>query len=444
MAYALAAARGESVRLSMTMAPKEEMQTPICSFCNGRRLTEIMDFGEMALAGAFLKPDQFAREAFYPLELYFCCDCHAVQVAEKVNANVLFADYFYFSSSIGTLREHFREYAAEVTARFLAPESSTVIEIGCNDGVLLRPLADQKIRTVIGVDPATNVVRTIGDSRVRIVNDFFSEPIARQIIERFGKADMVVANNVYAHISDIQGVTRAVRDVLTADGVFIFEVHYLGKVVDEMQYDMVYHEHLYYYSLLSAIKHFERYGMAVFDVKPIPIHGGSMRFYVCRENSRHALATERVTLLRDREIARGFDRPETFVRFASEVAARRDELMTLLNRLRSQGKRIAGYGASGRANTMIQYCGINHSHLEYMIDDAPAKAGYYTPGSHFLIRPSAILDQPDPPDYLLIFAWSFFDEVAGRCGRYVKAGGRLIVPLPEVRIWPQASPASGE
>src|ERR1039458_7137351 len=133
----------------MTMAPKEEMQTPICSFCNGRRLTEIMDFGEMALAGAFLKPDQFAREAFYPLELYFCCDCHAVQVAEKVNANVLFADYFYFSSSIGTLREHFREYAAEVTARFLAPESSTVIEIGCNDGVLLRPLADQKISHVI-------------------------------------------------------------------------------------------------------------------------------------------------------------------------------------------------------------------------------------------------------------------------------------------------------
>jgi len=417
---------------------------PICSFCNSQRLTQIMDFGKVALAGAFLKPEQFAQEAFYPLELYFCCDCYAVQVTEKVNANVLFTDYFYFSSSIGTLREHFKRYAAEVTARFLTPESSTVIEFGCNDGVLLCPLADQKIRTVIGVDPATNVVRTIDDPRVQIVNDFFSARVAHQLIERFGKADMVVANNVYAHIPDIQGVTRAVSDVLTYDGVFIFEVHYLGKMIEEMQYDMVYHEHLYYYSLLSATKHFERHGMVVFDVKPIPIHAGSMRFYVCKEGSRWAQESEQVKVLREQEIARGFNLPETFLRFASDVAASRDKLMKLLDRLRSQNKRIAGYGASGRANTMIQYCGIDHSYLEYMIDDAPAKAGYYTPGSHFLIQPSAILEQPDPPDYLLLFAWSFLDEVAARCTRYLKAGDRLIVPLPEVRIWPPASPASGE
>jgi hypothetical protein len=169
-----------------------------------------------------------------------------------------------------------------------------------------------------------------------------------------------------------------------------------------------------------------------------------MRFYVCKKGSRWAQESEQVKVLREQEIARGFNLPETFLRFASDVAASRDKLMMLLDRLRSQNKRIAGYGASGRANTIIQYCGIDHSYLEYMIDDAPAKAGYYTPGSHFLIQPSAILEQPDPPDYLLLFAWSFLDEVAARCTRYLKAGDRLIVPLPEVRIWPPASPASGE
>jgi methylation protein EvaC len=398
-------------------------------------MSQIMDFGRVALAGAFLKPEQFASEATYPLRLYFCRDCFAVQVIDKVSANVLFEDYFYFSSSIKTLRDHFRAYAAEVTSRFLDPKSSTVIEIGCNDGILLRPLADQQIRTVIGVDPATNVVKTIDDPRVTVINDFFTERVAEDIVAKYGRVDMVMANNVYAHIPDIQGVTRAIRAVLEDDGVFVFEVHYLGKVVNEMQYDMIYHEHLYYYSLLSAMKHFDRYDMIVFDIKPVPIHGGSVRFYVCKRVSRHAQSiSPAVTALRDEELASGFNRAETFKRFAADVADRKAELMTLLSSLRTEGKRLAGYGASGRANTMIQYCGIDHTHLEYVIDDAPAKKGYYTPGSHFLIKPSAFLDGPDAPDYLVIFAWSFFDEIAKKNRSYLENGGRMIVPLPEVRV----------
>ena len=414
-----------------------EGSTARCSFCDSSAMSEIMDFGRVALAGGFLKPEQFATEATYPLRLYFCRDCFAVQVIDKVSASVLFEDYFYFSSSIKTLRDHFREYAAEVTSRFLTPATSTVIEFGCNDGILLRPLADQGIRTVIGVDPATNVVKTIDDPRVTVINDFFTEAVAEEIVARHGKADMVMANNVYAHIPDIQGATRAVRAVLKDDGVFVFEVHYLGKVVNEMQYDMIYHEHLYYYSLLSAMKHFDRHDMMVFDIKPVPIHAGSMRFYVCKKGSKHASSVSAaVTALRDEERAKGFDRPETFARFAADVAERKAQLMALLNRLRADGKRVAGYGASGRANTMIQYCGINHSHMEYMIDDAPAKAGFYTPGSHFLIHASTILQQESPPDYLLIFAWSFLDEIATKNQTYIENGGQMIVPLPEVRVMP--------
>lgn len=406
-------------------------------------MTEIVDFGSVALAGGFLRPTQFDREAVYPLRLFFCGDCFAVQVVDKIDENVLFQNYFYFSSSIKTLQTHFRDYAAEVTSRFLKPEASTAIEFGCNDGILLRPLADQRIRTVIGVDPASNIVKTINDPRITVVNDFFNEAVAAKIVASHGKADMVVANNVYAHIPDIQGVTRAVRDVLDDDGVFIFEVHYLGKMIEELQYDMIYHEHLYYYSLLALKKHFGRYDMMVFDVKPVPIHGGSMRFYVCKKGGKHSTSVSPAAIaLEADELEKRFDRRDTFKRFARRVAEHKAELMSLLTELKERGHTIAGYGASGRANTMIQYCGIDHRHLTYMIDDAPAKSGFYTPGSHFEIHPSSILDRSDAPDFLLIFAWSFFDEIRKRNTRYLEAGGRMILPLPHVRIVPPLEPGA--
>ena len=410
---------------------------PVCSFCDSKRLGLVMDFGEVGLAGAFLKPEQFAAERTFPMRLHFCRDCYAVQVTDKVPPDVMFQNYFYFSSSIGTLRDHFQHYATEVTQRFLDPAKATVLEFGCNDGVLLRPLADQGIRTVIGVDPASNVVATIDDARIKVVNNYFTEEVARKIVADYGYVDLIMANNVYAHIPDIQGTTRAVAAALGPDGVFAFEVHYLGKVIDEMQYDMIYHEHLYYYSLLSVMNHLARYDMMVFDIKPIPIHAGSIRFYACKKGSKHSgSVSQAVKALEAEERARGFDRYETFLQFSDTVAAHRAKLVELLDDLRRRGHSIAGYGASGRANTIIQYCGINHDHLDYMIDDAPAKAGYFTPKSHFEIFPSSILQGDNPPDYLLIFAWSFFDEIRKRNGSYLASGGRMILPLPEVSIFP--------
>jgi methylation protein EvaC len=428
------------MREDHTMETRRSDQ-PVCSFCDSKRLGLVMDFGEVGLAGGFLKPEQFATEQTFPMRLHFCKDCYAVQVTDKVPADVLFQNYFYFSSSIDTLREHFVEYAGDVTRRFLDPGKATVLEFGCNDGVLLRPLADQGIRTVIGVDPASNVVATINDSRVKVINDYFTEDVARRVVAEYGHVDMIMANNVYAHIPDIQGTTRAVAEALHPDGIFVFEVHYLGKVIDELQYDMIYHEHLYYYSLLSVINHLARYDMMVVDIKPIPIHAGSIRFYACKKGSKHSdSVSPAVKALEARERARGFDRYETFLEFSNAVAAHRTKLVGLLADLRRHGHRIAGYGASGRANTMIQYCGINRDHLDYMIDDAPAKAGFFTPKSHFEIFPSSILDRDDPPDYLLIFAWSFFDEIRKKNSKYLARGGRMILPLPEVSIFPPRTP----
>jgi methylation protein EvaC len=411
--------------------------SPSCLFCDSQRLGLVVNFGDVGLAGAFLKPEQFATERTFPLNVHFCHDCYGVQVTDMVPADVMFQNYFYFSSSIGTLREHFKQSAAEVTARFLDPATATVLEFGCNDGVLLRPLADQGIRTVIGVDPASNVVATINDARITVVNDYFTEAVANRIVATHGKVNLIMANNVFAHIPDIQGTTRAVAAALHDDGVFAFEVHYLGKVINDMQYDMIYHEHLYYYSLLAVMNLMERHGLVVFDLKPIPIHAGSIRFYVCKAGSKHSAAvSSAVTALAADERAQGFDRFETFQRFSDTVAAHKTKLIGLLTELRRQGKRIAGYGASGRANTMIQYCGITHEHLDYMIDDAPAKAGFFTPKSHLEIHPSSVLDQANAPDYVLVFAWSFFDEIKKKNGGYLARGGRMILPLPEVSVFP--------
>ena len=247
---------------------------------------------------------------------------------------------------------------------------------------------------------------------------------------------------MYAHIADINGVTGGISKILKEDGIFVFEVHYLGKVIQDLQYDMIYHEHLYHYSLLALENNFARHGMSIFDIKPIPIHGGSMRYYVCKNGSRYGRGvSERVEVLRHEELTLGYDGPETYRRFAADCLDRREKLMELIMHLRAKGRTIAGYGASGRANAIIQYCGIGQQHLDYMIDDAPAKHGYYTPGSHLLIRSNEVL-RTDPPDYLLIFAWSFFDEIAARCSDYLARGGRMIVPLPDVRVTPY--PASGQ
>lgn len=382
-----------------------------CAFCDSCKIHKIMDFGNVALAGAFLKPDDFTDEKLYPLRLFFCEDCYALQVVDQVDPKILFKNYFYCSSSISTLRTHFENYAECITKRF---NPTSVVEIGCNDGVLLRPL-EKRVEKVIGVDPA-NIANGLN-----IINDFFSEKVAHDITREHGLIDLVIANNVYAHIQDIQGVTRAIRDILKPDGVFVFEVHSLSKMIELGQYDWVYHEHLYYYSLLSLEKHFERYGMRIFDVENTGLHAGSRRYYVCKDDHQ---VSDDVEEIRQRELRQGLDSLKTFQYFAENADQQKTALMSLLNDIRSQGKKIVGYGACGRANTMIQYCGITHEHMEYIIDDAPAKHGFFTPGSHFEVKPRT----DNIPDYILVFAWSFLADIIPRCV------ADLIIPLPNVHI----------
>ena len=246
---------------------------------------------------------------------------------------------------------------------------------------------------------------------------------------------MICANNVFAHINDMHDITRAIKSLLKPNGVFIFEVHYIGSLIDEVQYDMIYHEHIYYYSLITLQEFFSKFDLEIFNIKPIPIHGGSMRYYV---RNIGKLIDKKISLrllnLQKSEYLKGYNKKNTFIDYAKKVDLTRKNLMSLLNKIKRENKTIVGYGASGRANTLIQYCKIDDSLLDYIVDDAPMKQGYYTPGSHLLIKSRDALNE-ELPDYIIIFAWSFFNEIIEKNINYLHQGVKFIIPLPEVKVF---------
>ncbi len=364
----------------------------------------------MALAGGFLTPEDFKSERKYPLSLEFCESCYALQVPQRVDTGTLFRDYFYFSSATHTMRRHFIEYAAEIVNRF---KPQRVVEIGCNDGVLLRPLAMLGVEKLTGVDPARNVVESINDPRIEVIPEFFGSGVVS------GKADVVVANNVFAHMPDINGTTAAIADLLTDDGVFIFEVNRLDSMVADLQYDWVYHEHFFYYSSLSLSKHLARHGMEIFDLKRLGTHAGSIRYYACKRGA-HSV-TSAVKRQFDVDKWHFLDRIETFTHFADRAQAHSLELREFIER---QHGEVAGYGACGRTNTMLQFAGLDHRHIAYIVDDAPAKQGFYTPGTHIPI----IARGDHAPDLMVVFAWSFLKEIEPK----IKGISNVLIPLPHL------------
>jgi SAM-dependent methyltransferase len=405
-----------------------------CRLCGGRDLVRFLDFGEVPLAGGFLREEEIPRERFYPLGMDFCRGCTLVQVSDVVPADVLFRNYFYYSSAIRTLVEHFADLAREMHERFGIGAGRRVVEIGCNDGVFLRPMSACGARC-IGVDPATNVVATIDDPAIGVVNDYFGEKVARGIAAREGPADAVVSSFSFAHIDDMPDVMRGVTALLARDGVFVFEVYYLGTVLDELQYDMMYHEHLSYYSLVSLMRFLDAFGMEIFDVRRLPLRAGTIRYYARRRAGRPEPTSASVGELLAHERARGFHDPATYLAYGGRVQGTRTALLGVLDRLKAAGRRIIGYGASGRATVIMNFCGLDRRYLDCVVDDAPAKHGLYMPGMHVPIRPWEAAEALQP-DYAVLFAWSFAEEVMRRRAGYLARGGKFIVPLPEVRVVP--------
>jgi methylation protein EvaC len=411
-----------------------------CRFCNSSNLTCILDFGDVPLAGGFLNEKEFQNEKFYPLNLNLCQDCFLVQASDVVPAEVLFQqNYFFFSSAIGTLVSHFEAFAQDVHSRFLAdkPEASA-FELGCNDGVLLKPLASLGVRAV-GVDPATNVVNSIDSKNFTVVNDFFSEKCAQKIRKEHGQFDVFLSSYSFAHIDNMIDIMKGVKCLLNDDGVLVIEIYYLGTLIDGMQYDMIYHEHMNYYSLKSLRSFLSQFDMEIFDLQNLPgIRSGSVRFYARNIGQRSEPISPAVSDMDEYEESMGFNEPSTYSKYAARVNKTRLDLLEMLDKIKSEGKTVIGYGASGRGTVIMNYCGIDGRHLDYVVDDAPAKQGFFTPGTHVPIKSWDFVDESEKfPDFAILFAWAFTDEVIKKRQDYINNGGKFIIPLPTVRVFPE-------
>ena len=407
------------------------MNKPICRI-TGQPLTRVLDFGQQPLGNGFLLPEHFTSEYLYPMEMGFSEKSMMLQLIEQPAPEQMFHEHYAFYSSTSRFMErHFGEFAQQmIQSKYLAKVDPFVVELGCNDGIMLKHFAQADIRH-LGIEPSSNVAKVANANGVRTLSEFFNENVAEQIVRDEGQADAFLAANVMCHIPDIQGVVKGIRTLLKPTGVVMFEDPYLGDVIEKVSYDQIYDEHVFLFSAHSIQYLFGLHGMALIDVQPQKTHGGSMRYVLAHAGAYPA--SDAVTKLLQKEQALGLHLLHTFEAFRKKVEQSKTDLVSLLRDLKSQGKRIAGYGATSKSTTILNYCGIGPDLIEYISDTTPIKQGKFTPGMHIPVKPYEAF-KANPPDYAVLFAWNHAEEIMANEKAFMDAGGKWIVHVPKVQV----------
>ncbi|MCW1891755.1 MAG: class I SAM-dependent methyltransferase [Candidatus Uhrbacteria bacterium] len=396
-----------------------------CRICQSDKLHKVIDLGSQPPANAFLRPDQLDQpEERFPLEMHVCGDCNLAQLIHVVDKEDLFSDYIYYTSGIPKVSPYWQGYADQVAEQCLHDANDFVVEVGSNDGLLLWSFKEKGFRT-LGVDPAKNIAPIAESRGVRTVVDFFGEKVATDIVHQDGKAKLIIGNNVIAHINDHHDLCRGIKALLADDGTFVLEAPYLVDMIEHVTFDTIYHEHLSFLAVRPLIKLFEQFGLEVFDVHIVPAQGQSIRVFVGHAGAHEVKPSVQACVAKELEL--GLDKIETYMELAKKVEHCKNATLDILHGLKSSGERIAGYGASAKGMTVLNYYHIGSDMLDFVMDELPSKEGLFTPGTHIPLASKAYAEEHRPTSYLLL-VWNYLPLVLAKEQAFLAAGGKFILP----------------
>jgi hypothetical protein len=408
---------------------------PICRSCEAPLRDSFVDLGMSPLANSYLRSEQLRREElFYPLNVFICRSCLLVQVEVFETPEHIFGDYAYFSSYSESWLQHAKAYVERVTARFGLGPQSRVVEIASNDGYLLQYFVERGI-PVLGIEPAANVAKAAIEKGVPTLQRFFGMETARHLVSEIGKADLLIGNNVLAHVPDLHDFVTGLKQALHPRGVITMEFPHLMRLMEENQFDTIYHEHFSYFSFHTVRRVFSERGLEIFDVEELPTHGGSLRIYACHAEDDSKPIGPAVGNLASCEESAGFTNLMHYLCFGEKVKEAKRRLLAFLVAAKDARKTIVAYGAAAKGNTLLNYCGIRTDFIDYVVDRSRQKQGLFLPGTHIpILSPDKI--QTTRPDYLLILPWNLKEEVMHQMAHIRSWGGQFVVPIPETRVYP--------